>query len=525
MFQRMALAAVLCAAWSFGAPAQAEKRLALVIGNSAYKMAPLANAVGDARLIARRLQGLGFEVLAGHDLSLRDMKRAVRDFAASIRAGGKDSVAFIYYAGHGVQVRGENYLIPIDANIRAEGDVDIDSLRASSIMSMLSHAETSVNIVIFDACRDNPFGYFRSGQRGLARVDAPRGSLVAFSTSPGAKAEDGKDGHSPYAAALAQALGEPGLRIEEVFKKVRIAVLKATGGRQTPWESTSLTGEFYPAGRRSAPVPAAKAPSLQKRSPPASREGGTIFRDCPNCPEMIAIPAGRFLMGSPEDEPGRSRNEGPRHRVTISKPFAAGRFPVTFTEWDDCLAEGGCDGHKPYDQGWGRGDRPVVNVNWRDAQSYVGWLRRKTGKPYRLLSEAEWEYAARAGSSAPFWWGPSISTDQANYNGAFAYDGGKRGKSRFVTVPVKSFQPNPWGLYQVHGNVWEWVQDCVHDSYEGAPADGSAWIGGNCLAHVVRGGSWFDGPAWLRSAQRLGWTLRLGTIGFRVARDLERRER
>ena len=552
MWRRVILIAVLCGAslcgacWGLSSPASAEKRMALVIGNGAYKKAPLANAATDAELIAQRLQELKFEVLARYDLSLRDMKRAVHEFADAIKAAGKDTVAFIYYAGHGVQVQGENYLVPVDENIKSEGDVDIDSVSVSSMMSMLNHAETSVNIVVFDACRDNPFGYSRSGQRGLARVDAPHGSLVAFSTSPGASAEDGKDGHSPYSAALAQTIGEPGMRIEEVFKKVRIAVRDATGGKQTPWETTSLTGEFYAAGPKAgttsaqapalaptqtpAPTPApAPAPMAATapgpRSTPAPLDGQGGFRDCPDCPEMVALPTGSFLMGSPEDEPERGRNEGPQHRVTISKPFAAGKFPVTFEEWDACVAEGGCEGHRPYDQGWGHGDRPVVNVNWREAQSYAAWLRRKTGKAYRLPSEAEWEYAARAGTTTPFWWGTSISTDQANYNGALVYGGGKRGQKRSVSLPVKTFESNPWGLYQVHGNVWQWVEDCAHDSYYEAPTDGSAWMGGNCLVHIIRGGSWFDGPAWLRSAERLGWGIRMGNIGFRVVRNVEPQER
>jgi uncharacterized protein YecT (DUF1311 family) len=247
MFRRFVLILALVMACGV-ATAHGEQRMALVIGEAAYKRAPLANATNDARLIASQLKILQFEVFAHYDVGLRDMKRAVQAFSAALKAGGKDSVAFIYYAGHGVQVKGENYLIPVDETINGEGDVDIDSVSVSSLMSMLDHAETSVNVIIFDACRINPFGYARGGERGLARVDAPRGSLVAFSTSPGKVAADGKGGNSPYTAALAQAIAEPGARIEDVFKKVRVAVSAATGGEQTPWESTSLTGDFYPAG-------------------------------------------------------------------------------------------------------------------------------------------------------------------------------------------------------------------------------------------------------------------------------------
>jgi dipeptidyl aminopeptidase/acylaminoacyl peptidase len=233
------------------AAAETEKRVALIIGNSAYiRHRPLANPVNDAKAMAQRLKTQGFEVFASYDAGQRDMKRSVQDFAAALRTRGKDVVAFIFYAGHGVQVKGENYLIPVDENIKSEGDVDIDAVSLSSIMSMLENAQTRLAIVVLDACRDNPFGYARGGARGLAQVDAPSGSLIAFSTSPGKTAPDGPaGGNSYYTAALAQTMAEPGVRIEEVFKKVRIAVHGKTKGEQIPWESTSLTGDFYPAGK------------------------------------------------------------------------------------------------------------------------------------------------------------------------------------------------------------------------------------------------------------------------------------
>ena len=242
--------------FSSGAVAQEpQNRVALVIGNSAYARAPLANPVNDARLMAARLRAQGFEAVELYDASQRDMKRAVQTFGAALRERGKGVVAFIFYAGHGVQMKGENYLIPVDERIKNEGDIDIDSVSLSSIMSMLENAETRLAIVVLDACRDNPFGYARGGLRGLARVDAPSGSLVAFSTSPGKAAVDGPEGgNSLYTAALAQAMAEPGLKIEEVFKNVRVAVWKQTKGEQTPWESTSLRGDFYPAGERLSPA-------------------------------------------------------------------------------------------------------------------------------------------------------------------------------------------------------------------------------------------------------------------------------
>jgi len=189
-----------------------------------------------------------------------------------------------------------------------------------------------------------------------------------------------------------------------------------------------------------------------------------IFKECEACPEMIVIPAGTFTMGSPESEAGRNRDEGPQRSVTIARPLGVGRFAVTFEQWDACVADSGCTAYRPSDEGWGRGRQPVVNVSWNDARAYVAWLARKTGKIYRLLSEAEREYVTRAGTTTPFWWGNSISTSQANYDGNSAYAGGPRGEYRGRALPVESFDANPWGLHQVHGNVWEWVEDCWNES-------------------------------------------------------------
>lgn len=251
---------------------------------------------------------------------------------------------------------------------------------------------------------------------------------------------------------------------------------------------------------------------------------GHSFKDCPVCPEMVVVPAGSFTMGSPESEEERLSVEGPPHEVTIPKPFAVGRFAVTFSEWDACVADGGCGGYRPEDQGWSRGDRPVINVNWNDAKAYVAWLSKKTGKAYRLLSEAEREYVARAGTETPFWWGSSITPDRANYDGNYTYvGGGQKGESRHKTLPVKSFEPNPWGLYQVHGNVYEWMEDCWNDNYSGAPADGSARTTGDCNRRVLRGGSWDNYPWDLRAACRDGGGasgLRYYLVGFRLARKL-----
>jgi formylglycine-generating enzyme required for sulfatase activity len=264
-----------------------------------------------------------------------------------------------------------------------------------------------------------------------------------------------------------------------------------------------------------APAPQTKPALAIPPTAPPSR--------CPACPEMVVVPSGDFTMGSRSYEPRRHSDED-QARVSIAAPFAVGKFAVTFDEWDACVADGGCNGYKPGDQGWGRAKRPVINVNWDDAKAYAEWLSRKTGKTYRLLSEAEREYVTRAGTTTPFWWGSSITPKQANYDGsADPYKAGEsKGEYRQRTVPVDSFEANVWGLYNVHGNVWEWTEDCWNDSNSGNPGDGRPRTTGDCSRRVVRGGSWYVDPHNLRSAYRGSRIAvdRNSNIGFRVARTL-----
>ena len=254
-----------------------------------------------------------------------------------------------------------------------------------------------------------------------------------------------------------------------------------------------------------------------------ARSPGEVFRDCRSCPQMVVVPAGDFMMGSPSTEENRKDDEGPRHRVTISKPFVVGKYEVTRGEFREFVSDtghstsGGCwiyDGSEWKDSdtyswrnpGFVQGeDDPVVCVNWKDAKSYVKWLSGKTEHQYRLLTESEWEYSARAGTKGPFHFGSTISTDQANYAGNYTYGNGRKGVYRQRTVPAGSFPSNKFGLHDMHGNVWEWVEDCWHASYAGAPKDGRAWTtGGNCTNRVLRGGSWSGEPWNLRAANR-GW--------------------
>ncbi len=239
-----------------------------------------------------------------------------------------------------------------------------------------------------------------------------------------------------------------------------------------------------------------------------------ILRDGSAGPELVVVPPGTYSMGSPPTEAGRDRNEGPQQQVTIAKPFAIGKYEVTFEEYDQYAKAMGRS--RPPDRGWGRGRRPVINVSWNEAQEYVQWLSKVTGKTYRLPTEAEWEYAARAGSETAYWWGDSVEQKRANC------DGCRSDWAEKQTLPVGSFPPNEFGLHDTAGNVFEWTEDCVNSGLEGVPVDGSAWLDGNCSRRVYRGGSWYFGPRSARSAARGHNALnyRTSNVGLRVVREL-----
>ena len=246
------------------------------------------------------------------------------------------------------------------------------------------------------------------------------------------------------------------------------------------------------------------------------------FRECAkDCPRMIVIQPGRFMMGSPAGETDRLANEGPQHEVTIATPFAVSQFEVTWDEWDACVKYGDCP--QIPDSTWGRGTRPVINVTWEQTKKYVAWFSEMTGQPYRLLTEAEWEYAARAGTSTAYPWGNEIGNGHANCSGCGSDWADKK---REKTAPVGSFPPNAFGLYDMNGNVWEWVEDCYQDNYNGAPADGSVLMARDRINHVVRGGSWsvWQAPQSARSASRDNYAKdqQRAMVGFRVARTLAR---
>jgi formylglycine-generating enzyme required for sulfatase activity len=246
----------------------------------------------------------------------------------------------------------------------------------------------------------------------------------------------------------------------------------------------------------------------QRQTP--NLEPGEIFRDCEGCPELVVIPPGDFVMGS-----GETPYEKPEHAVSVPHPFAIGRNEVTFAEWDRCADDGACR-VRPEDHGWGRGTHPVINVSWEDTKPFLAWLSRRTGQTYRLPSEAEWEYAARAGTRTPFWWGRDAGSGRAQCATCAAPP------SQPQTAPARSFRPNGFGLYDTAGNVAEWVEDCWNDSYRSAPKDTSPWTMGDCRLRVLRGGNFTSPANAVRSAARFRYDIdvRYYANGFRVAREM-----
>ncbi len=604
--QHRLLLLTLCLFWSEAA--LAERRVALVIGNAAYQHAPaLKNTRNDAEAMAAALKQLGFEIVLGVDLDEAGMRRQLQDFAKRFDQAG---VALVFYAGHGLQVHGRNYLVPVDAKLETETDLSFQAMELERIQRLLESSQRT-SILILDSCRDNPLARnlaramgTRSTAigRGLAVGQSGLGTLIVYATQPDNVALDGEKRHSPFTEALLAHIATPGLEARQMLTRVRASVIKATNNRQVPWVTESMTGDFYfvaapekqPQDRPPAPAPDNEAVFWQsirdsqnaadfkaylarwpqgvfaelarlriaqlerKIAAPAPRaaprRAGTVFRDCSDCPELVVVPPGDFLMGSPHEEKDRFADEGPQHRVTIVAPFALGKYEVTRAEFQHFAAETGlapkpCRVWRPVtnnfalDRGanWEKPGfdqsehHPVVCVSWGEAKAYADWLTKKTAKPYRLPSEAEWEYAARAGTRSAFTWGSEPAGGCAYANGADqAYVRANRGAqasmcddSFAATAPVGSFRANSFGLHDLIGNASEWTADCWHESFAGAPTDGKVWVSGACRQRSTRGGAWLAPPRLLRTAVRGGvdGEDRVNMLGFRVVRDLEAEER
>ena len=358
------------------------------------------------------------------------------------------------------------------------------------------------------------------------RIDSPWPPCTSWDGAEGAQWAD-PAGHIQRSADPVSV--RPGETLTETISVVAFLTDAPAFSRWSVDYTFAATGGAGAASSVDSPQPRTTAPQQStpaSRPEPAAAERapGTAFRDALRSggtgPEMVVISAGRFRMGCVSGL-NCYGDEKPVHEVSIPRAFALSAHEVTFAQWDACAAAGGCNGYRPDDEGWGRGDRPVIHVSWEDAQSYVSWLSRETGEQYGLPSEAEWEYAARAGSTTKYSWGNEIGVNRANCGDWGTGGCGSQWDDK-QTAPAGSFAPNAFGLYDMHGNVYEWVEDCWNGSYSGAPSDGSAWRSGDCAKRVFRGGAWNEHQVFLRAADRSRITTgnRSNDLGFRVARTL-----
>jgi formylglycine-generating enzyme required for sulfatase activity len=536
-----------------------QRPLALVIGNGAYQNAnPLQHHPNDAKTIADALREVSFEVTLGVNKAQREMKQMMREFAQRLRT--QSGVGLFYYAGHSAQSKGHNYLIPVAAEIQSEADLEDAAVDIDYVLNLMDEAQNSLNIVILDAGRNNPFGRsFRSAQDGLAQFKAPTGTLIAYATAPDSIAADGSGANSPYTEELMKQMRVPGVLIKTMFRRVAEQVSSRTGGRQEPWFSANVKGEFYfsVTANASAANSAANSASITEAAieealrkavedsndprdfkdylakypngayaaaaqimlrrleaakgteanpPPANvSSNSTTGRTKPQSStyknkysmEFALIPAGRFMMGSTNGLP----DEKPVHQVTISQPFYMGKYEVTQGQWQAMM------GNNPSSFKDCGGNCPVEHVSWNDAQDFINKLNESNdGFRYRLPTEAEWEYACRGGTTGDYY---------GNVNDIGWHDGNSGDK----THAAGGKQANAFGLYDMSGNVWEWCQDWYHNSYNGAPTDGSEWLSvGEQKYRVLRGGSWDGNAGSLRSAFRLRGPspYRNVDLGFRV---------
>ena len=645
-------------------PAAENKRLALVMGNGAYKNAPLINPVNDVEDMAVALENLGFQVMIRKNACKREMVEAIDEFGKGLHGV---EVGLFYYAGHGLQVDGRNYLVPVNAHITSESDVEFEAVDAGRLLGKMEEAENKVNIIILDACRNNPFSRsFGIRERGLARMDTPMGSFLAYATAPGSVAADGTGRNGIFTKHLLKHIVEPGLSINDILMRTRRGVLAETGKKQVPWQSSSLTENFYFLAQRDAQVDERRedGPDLPERQTgrlvvkalsgaavyvgeekvgrgevviprlaPGShdlrieKEGfepwkstvhispGRTLRISPTMVplklgksrlfvrvrpeeasdaqirimnvsaqfqqgieldageyeievskagyetrrdkivlgsgedrildffmsekhieneswiepvtsmEFVLVPGGCFEMGSPWDEDGRNSIEGPVHHVCVDG-FWLGRYEVTNEQYRKFRGD--------HDSGLYMGnslngdDLPVVNVTWDDAKTFAQWLSGKGNGTFRLPTEAEWEYACRAGTQSSRYWGndADAACDHANVADRTAKrqwpdwtihncDDGYGAAS-----PVGSFRPNDFGLYDMLGNVWEWCEDCYVENAYTKHASNNPLVASGGQRRLFRGGSWVSEPKGVRCAVRNSHpnNKTTGNLGFRLLR-------
>lgn len=477
-------------------PPVPESRLALVIGNQNYPDKPLKNPVNDARAMQAKLKDLGFRVIYLENASLPQMDEAMAAFGKQLQEGG---VGLFYYAGHGMEIDGANYLIPVGVSIHRRAELKERGYQARIALNTMQEAKVLAGVVLLDACRTPPV---RGESGGLAEMGDP-GAIVAFAAAPKQSAEDGDGDHGTFTKHLLAHLADPGVEALQTLARVQTAVAKETRNTQQPWIGqgsleapfcfASCPAEEAGAGPKTPPAEdlaseierlkqenqALKQAQAAAKTEPVSKPDPGKAHLLPAGPhgiQMVALPGGSFQMGCGPNDGECNYDEKPRHAVTV-RPFAIGQTEVTQGQWKAVM------GAPPPELHFKQcgDDCPVAPVSWDDAQAFIAKLNRMTGKHYRLPTEAEWEYACRAGRDSLYCGGDGVD--------AVAWHGGNAGRK---THPVKGKQANGFGLYDMSGNVWEWVQDCYHENYQGAPADGSAWEEANGCAggrRASRGGS------------------------------------
>jgi len=450
------------------------KRVALVIGNSNYRSSPLKNPANDAKSMASILRRLGFDVEEKTDLGYMEMNKTVESFGKRLRSGG---VGLFYYAGHGMQVNGANYLIPVDAQIEDENEVRFKAVDAGLVLAKMEQAKSDVNIVVLDACRDNPFSRsFRSSSHGLASMDAPSGTFIGYATAPGKTAADGDGKNGLYTAELVKVLEIPGIPLEQVFKRTLKAVREKSASKQTPWVASNLEGEFYftsplhksdlkPSEFRTETV----APETLREEKPLQIAMGGNFTDSTTGMTFVNVQGGCYEMGDSYGD--GSPEEKPVHSVCVDN-FAIGKYEVTQGQWKKIM------GNNPSRFSTCGDNCPVEHVSWNNAQEFIQRLSKKSGRSYRLPTEAEWEYACRSGGKNEKYCGGN----DANVVAWHEQNSGNE------THSVGQKQPNGLGLFDMSGNVAEWVEDWYDETYyQESPRDNPKGQSTGKL-RVLRGG-------------------------------------
>ena len=531
LFVVLFLITVVCAVSFSQQNVSAPQKYALVIGNGNYTGSwnPLSNPVNDATDMEAALRGLGFQVELLRNANLNQMQTAVLNFARRL-SSSRNAYGFFYYAGHGAQDRNkQNYLIPADADTPSVNLFAQRTLPVQFVLDELRDAGNELNMVVLDACRNLPKALDRSDSRGLSVISAvPRGTIVMYATAADSTAADGTGRNGLFTSHLLRNLKTPGLDVNEMFRRTGSDVARATNGEQYPETRYMYFETAYLGAKPSATV-------VDPKPTPTPAVTTNIPAN------MVRVEGGTFTMGSPANEPSRESDETQR-QVTVNS-FYMGKYEVTQKEYQELMRT---------NPSYFKGDNlPVENVSWYDAVEYcnarsrnegltpaytidksrsdsnntsgsdtvrwvVTWNRNANG--YRLPTEAEWEYACRAGTRTPFSTGNNITTSLANYNGNYPYNNNAKGTYRERTTTVGSFAPNPWGLYDMHGNVWEWCWDWYGSYPAGAQTDPAGASSGS--SRVYRGGGWDFTAQFVRSAYRFYVTPsdRYDNLGFRLLR-------